>query len=60
MVVTVLGVIGKGDEGLAAVPGHPHYGVHLVDVPLEMRARENLLVVVRTGAARQVVVLLLP
>ena len=60
MVVDVLGVGLHALEGLAPVVAAMEIHVHLVDAVEGVRAREDLLIVVGAGAAREVVPALLP
>ena len=60
MVIDVLGVVIQHHEVVATVVGDVQTDIHLIHTIKLMRAREKLLVVVRTRAAGEVLVLLLP
>ncbi len=60
VVVAVLGVLVDPAPGLAAVVRGPEARVHLVDAVEDGRVGEDLLVVVRPGAAADIVAALLP
>ena len=60
VMIGMLAVVTQVDEVLATVVGDVHLHVHLVHTIKLVRARENLLVVMRSGAAGEVLVFLLP
>ena len=60
VVVAVLVLFGDAAPGLAAVVGGPQARVHLVDAVEDVGVGEDLLIVVRAGAAADVGIALLP
>jgi len=60
VVVAVLVLLADRPPRAPAVIGHAHVGIHLVDPVEGVRIREDLLIVVRPGAAADVAVALLP